>query len=110
MGEKDAVRKHRTTVSLPLTTYSESAYYWIGHHTMASHAFPIDEAYLIGGWLESCLWGMSLLGRQCVIKYSLNRYVTGFFTLLFAMSMYSIYKKRHENAPRRFTTISIVVL
>ncbi|KAI0753230.1 hypothetical protein C8Q80DRAFT_1096937 [Daedaleopsis nitida] len=57
---------------------------------MASRAFPIDEAYLIGGWLESCLWGL--------------------FTLLFALSMYSIYKKRHENALRRFTTISIVVL
>jgi len=27
-------------------------------HPMTRPDFPIDEAYLIGGWLASALWGM----------------------------------------------------
>ncbi|KAI0753226.1 hypothetical protein C8Q80DRAFT_1267643 [Daedaleopsis nitida] len=51
--------------------------------------FPIDEAYLIGGWLESFFWGL--------------------YTLLFAMSIYGIYHKRREDV-NGFTTVSIVIL
>ncbi|RDX44602.1 hypothetical protein OH76DRAFT_1093039 [Lentinus brumalis] len=51
--------------------------------------FPIDEAYLIGGWLESFFWGL--------------------FTFLFGMTIYSIYRKRREGF-NRFTTASIVIL
>ncbi|KAI0793861.1 hypothetical protein C8Q74DRAFT_1194063 [Fomes fomentarius] len=51
--------------------------------------FPIDEAYLIAGWLESFFWG--------------------FYTLLFGMSTYAIYRKRREGI-NIFTTVSIVLL
>ncbi|KAI0718522.1 hypothetical protein C8T65DRAFT_570474 [Cerioporus squamosus] len=51
--------------------------------------FPIDEAYLIGGWLESFFWGL--------------------FTFLFGMTIYSIYRKRREGF-NKFTTASIVIL
>ncbi|RDX54211.1 hypothetical protein OH76DRAFT_1342043 [Lentinus brumalis] len=56
---------------------------------MARPNFPIDESYLIAGWLESFFWG--------------------FYTLLFGMSMYVIYQKRRE-ALNIFTTVSIVLL
>ncbi|KAI0753217.1 hypothetical protein C8Q80DRAFT_1267633 [Daedaleopsis nitida] len=51
--------------------------------------FAIDESYLIGGWLESFFWGI--------------------FTLVFGMTMYSIYKKR-RNGVNVVTTTSIVAL
>ncbi|KAI0800118.1 hypothetical protein C8Q74DRAFT_1363912 [Fomes fomentarius] len=56
---------------------------------MPSIHFPIDEAYLIGGWLESALWG--------------------FYTLLFGLSIHTIYQKRRERI-LRFTTISVILL
>ncbi|KAI0800109.1 hypothetical protein C8Q74DRAFT_1363904 [Fomes fomentarius] len=51
--------------------------------------FPIDESYLVGGWLESFLWGL--------------------YTLLFGMSIHTIYQKR-ELTVWRLTTVSIVTL
>ncbi|RPD54257.1 hypothetical protein L227DRAFT_580694 [Lentinus tigrinus ALCF2SS1-6] len=51
--------------------------------------FPIDEAYLIGGWLESFFWGL--------------------FTFLFGLSIYGIYRKRRDGF-NKFTTASIVTL
>ncbi|KAH9893195.1 hypothetical protein C8Q73DRAFT_522510 [Cubamyces lactineus] len=56
---------------------------------MAVPNFPIDEAYLIGSWLESFFWGL--------------------YTLLFAMSMHTIYKKRKEGI-NKFTTFCLVLL
>ncbi|KAI0741965.1 hypothetical protein C8Q80DRAFT_1260687 [Daedaleopsis nitida] len=56
---------------------------------MARPDFPIDEAYLIGGWLASFFWGL--------------------YTLLFGMSVYTIYRKRKEGI-NKFTTVSIVLL
>ncbi|RPD64453.1 hypothetical protein L226DRAFT_533713 [Lentinus tigrinus ALCF2SS1-7] len=56
---------------------------------MARPNFPIDEAYLIAGWLESFFWG--------------------FYTLLFGMSMYAIYQKRRDGI-NVFTTVSILLL
>ncbi|KAI0800106.1 hypothetical protein C8Q74DRAFT_1190563 [Fomes fomentarius] len=51
--------------------------------------FPIDEAYLVGGWLESFVWGL--------------------YTLLFAMTLFGIYKKRRDGI-NSFTTVSIIIL
>ncbi|KAI0664486.1 hypothetical protein C8Q70DRAFT_1049959 [Cubamyces menziesii] len=56
---------------------------------MAVPNFPIDEAYLIGSWLESFFWGL--------------------YTLLFAMSMHTIYQKRKEGI-NKFTTCCLVLL
>ncbi|KAI0332758.1 hypothetical protein GY45DRAFT_1320671 [Cubamyces sp. BRFM 1775] len=56
---------------------------------MALPNFNIDEAYLIGSWLESFFWGI--------------------YTLLFGMTMYSIYQKRKDGI-NRFTTVSLVLL
>ncbi|KAI0718517.1 hypothetical protein C8T65DRAFT_570412 [Cerioporus squamosus] len=57
---------------------------------MAPSYFPIDESYLIGGWLESSLWGL--------------------YTLLFGASLRLIYRKRHLGTINVFTTTSIVIL
>ncbi|TBU22524.1 hypothetical protein BD309DRAFT_1048105 [Dichomitus squalens] len=56
---------------------------------MALPDFPIDEAYLIGGWLASFFWGL--------------------YTLLFCMTLYSVHEKRRGGV-NRFTTGSIVIL
>ncbi|KAI0630789.1 hypothetical protein C8Q77DRAFT_226919 [Trametes polyzona] len=56
---------------------------------MAVASFPIDEAYLIGGWLESFVWGV--------------------YTTMFAMTAYTIYQKRREDI-NKFTTITLVLL
>ncbi|KAI0630799.1 hypothetical protein C8Q77DRAFT_227935 [Trametes polyzona] len=51
--------------------------------------FPIDEAYLIGGWLESFTWGV--------------------YTTMFFMTLYTIYQKRKEGI-NKFTTIMLILL
>ncbi|KAL1945065.1 hypothetical protein VTO73DRAFT_2685 [Trametes versicolor] len=56
---------------------------------MAVATFPIDEAYLIGGWLESFMWGV--------------------YTIMFAMTMYTIYQKRRDGV-NKFTTVTLVLL
>ncbi|EJF58697.1 hypothetical protein DICSQDRAFT_182370 [Dichomitus squalens LYAD-421 SS1] len=56
---------------------------------MALPMFPIDESYLIAGWLESFLWGL--------------------FTLIYGMSIFSVYKRR-RNGINKFTTLTISVL
>ncbi|EIW58358.1 uncharacterized protein TRAVEDRAFT_167848 [Trametes versicolor FP-101664 SS1] len=56
---------------------------------MAVASFPIDKAYLIGGWLESFMWGV--------------------YTTMFAMTMYTIYQKRREGV-NRFTTVALLLL
>ncbi|RPD54261.1 hypothetical protein L226DRAFT_575801 [Lentinus tigrinus ALCF2SS1-7] len=56
---------------------------------MAPSYFPMDEAYLVGGWLASFFWG--------------------FYTLLFIASLRLIYKKRRQGI-NVFTTTSIVLL
>ncbi|KAI0630792.1 hypothetical protein C8Q77DRAFT_1075369 [Trametes polyzona] len=56
---------------------------------MGTATFPIDEAYLIGGWLESFTWGV--------------------YTTIFAMTMYTIYQKRKEGV-NRFTTVTLILL
>ncbi|KAI0630795.1 hypothetical protein C8Q77DRAFT_1062802 [Trametes polyzona] len=56
---------------------------------MGTATFPIDEAYLIGDWLESFVWGV--------------------YTTIFSMTLYTIYQKRHEGV-NKFTTITIIVL
>ncbi|KAI0800108.1 hypothetical protein C8Q74DRAFT_1190712 [Fomes fomentarius] len=54
--------------------------------------FPIDEAYLIAGWLESFFWGNA-----------------GFYTLLFWTSVYSIFQRRRHGV-NKFTTATIALL
>ncbi|KAL1945067.1 hypothetical protein VTO73DRAFT_2687 [Trametes versicolor] len=57
---------------------------------MAIATFPIDEAYLIGDWLESFMWGV--------------------YTIMFVMTMFAIYKKRKEGGVNKFTTIMLILL
>ncbi|KAI0630791.1 hypothetical protein C8Q77DRAFT_1211727 [Trametes polyzona] len=56
---------------------------------MVNASFPVDEAYLIGGWLESFTWGV--------------------YTTLFAMTLYTIYRKRKEGI-NKFTTVTLILL
>ncbi|KAI0630793.1 hypothetical protein C8Q77DRAFT_1160315 [Trametes polyzona] len=51
--------------------------------------FPIDEAYLIGDWLESFVWGV--------------------YTTVFAMTMHTIYHKRRDGV-NKFVTATLVLL
>ncbi|RDX44600.1 hypothetical protein OH76DRAFT_1559655 [Lentinus brumalis] len=56
---------------------------------MSLSDFPIDESYLIAGWLESSFWG--------------------FYTLLFSLTVYGIWRRRRHGV-NLFTTGSIVLL
>ncbi|KAI0332733.1 hypothetical protein GY45DRAFT_1368960 [Cubamyces sp. BRFM 1775] len=56
---------------------------------MAVPNFPIDEAYLVGSWLESFFWGI--------------------YTLLFAMTIRKIYQKR-KGGINKFTTTCLILL
>ncbi|RPD54259.1 hypothetical protein L226DRAFT_304251 [Lentinus tigrinus ALCF2SS1-7] len=56
---------------------------------MSLSAFPIDESYLVAGWLESFFWG--------------------FYTLMFSMTMYGIWRRRRHGV-NLFTTGSIILL
>ncbi|KAI0664484.1 hypothetical protein C8Q70DRAFT_238832 [Cubamyces menziesii] len=56
---------------------------------MALPNFTIDEAYLVGSWLESFFWGI--------------------YTLLFAMSMRKIYQQRQQGI-NKFTTTCLILL
>ncbi|OJT03317.1 hypothetical protein TRAPUB_6095 [Trametes pubescens] len=56
---------------------------------MAIATFAIDEAYLVGDWLESFMWGV--------------------YTIMFSMTMYTIYQKRREGV-NKFTTTTLILL
>ncbi|RPD54281.1 hypothetical protein L226DRAFT_441669, partial [Lentinus tigrinus ALCF2SS1-7] len=56
---------------------------------MAPAYFPMDESYLVGGWLASFFWGL--------------------YTLLFGASLRLIYQRRRQGI-NMFTTLSIVLL
>ena len=71
--------------------------------------FPIDEAYLVGGWLESFFWGEPSASRVPRQELTVTTCRLGLFTLLFAMTVYAIYRKRREGV-NAITTASIVVL
>ena len=76
---------------------------------MAVPNFPIDEAYLIGSWLESFFWGKPPRWNYRLPSVNQLTYASGLYTLLFAMSMRTIYKKRKEGI-NKFTTFCLVLL
>ncbi|KAI0753227.1 hypothetical protein C8Q80DRAFT_1097478 [Daedaleopsis nitida] len=56
---------------------------------MSRPNFPIDESYLIGGWLESFFWGL--------------------YTLLFGLTIHAVCRRRRDGV-NTFLTISTVML